>query len=103
MNVIGFTLAHGIAAGPGADAGMTRLDAEDRGAVLAASGIRHAAAYGLQAALCMLAANAAIAAAPGTTPAERRALLTNGGPSAADTALGFLRSASERGHSSSIP
>jgi hypothetical protein len=96
LTAVHVQVAHGIAADQGAKGGLARLDASTRRAVLIASGLRHATAYGVQAALCALAAKAAIAgAAP--VPPDRRALLSNGGPWAAETALGFLRSAEDRG------
>lgn len=58
-------------------------------------GLKHASAYGPQAALAALAVTSAAPEDRSFRP--RRALLTNGGPWAMDTALAFLHSAHARG------
>ena len=77
--------------------GVAFLSQAEQRAALQASGLKHASAYGLQPALCILAGRAALARSASKIAADRRALLTNGGPWAVDAALGFLRTARERG------
>jgi len=88
-------LAHGFRPGLEGDAGIGTMTEEEQRQVLSNSGVRHAAAYGLQVALCAMAAKAAVEGV--AVVPERLGMLTNGGPWAADAALGFLRSAFTRG------
>jgi hypothetical protein len=95
VTIITCRLAHGFRPGLEADAGLAILSEEEQLQALALSGIRHAAMYGLQVALSALAAKAALDAED-VVP-ERLGIIANGGPWAADPALGFLRSAFTRG------
>jgi hypothetical protein len=76
--------------------GLNTGDNTNAGAIYKDSGIRHASIYGPQVCLLALAARAALGSAESRIE-PRRALVTNGGPWAADTALGFLRTSQERG------
>lgn len=96
MSAVNCTLAHGFDTEVGADQGIGLLGADQLRDVIASCGVRHAAAYGPQVAMCALTARAALTGAR-ADPA-RTGLVSNGGPWSADAALAFLRSIDERGH-----
>ena len=96
MGAVNCSLAHGFVTAGGAGRGIGLLGADQLRDVIASCGVRHAAAYGAQVALCALTAKAALAGSR-ADPA-RTGLVSNGGPWSADAALAFLRSIAERGH-----
>ncbi len=96
MSAVNCSLAHGFGTAGGAGQGIGLLGADQLRDVIASCGVRHAAAYGAQVALCALTARAALAGA--CADPARTGLVSNGGPWSADAALAFLRSIAERGH-----
>jgi len=95
MSAIGISVFQGY--GPDHEPfGLHTAERIDSNELLKLSGVRHASAYGLQVALLAHAARAAIGDAR-TGIDARRALVTNGGPWAIETALGFLKTARDRG------
>jgi len=96
MGAVNCSLAHGFSTAGSACLGIGVLDADQLRAAIASCGVRHAAVYGAQVALCALTARAVLAGT-NADPA-RTGVVTNGGPWSADPALTFLRSIAERGH-----
>lgn len=100
MNGVAARIVQGFAADH-APFGVSLQPSPNPSELLKLSGIKHASAYGLQVALLALAAREAVGSVTGIE--DRRAVITNGGPWAAEAAQGFLRTAKERGPQFVVP